>query len=129
MVVKILVPGVTSRINRDNSRILEINGSKNPDSTLAFWIGIIIFTILFHQLTPNIIAASSISRPNWKMALIPALDANGKDHRADNDHNQRDQESITGTHPVQSSEKLCCQNLEADRRAQKSRHSKGTHCA
>ena len=34
--------------------------------------------ILFHQLTPKITAASSISLPSWKIALIPALEAKGR---------------------------------------------------
>ena len=35
----------------------------------------------------------------------------------DNDHNQRNQEAITGTHAVQCSEKLGGQNLEPDRQS------------
>src|SRR6056297_220077 len=78
MVVNMLVEGVTSNIYRDNSRILEINGNRYPEINVGFCMGMMILTIRFHQPTPKITAASSISFPNCRMALIPAREAKGR---------------------------------------------------
>ena len=37
-----------------------------------------ILVIRFHQETPNMVAASSISADNWSMELVPAFVANGR---------------------------------------------------
>ena len=77
IVVSTLLAGVTSSTNRDSSLIQEMKGSRYPEITVDFWIGMIIRTIRFHQLTPIIIPASSISLLSCSMELTPDLEAMG----------------------------------------------------
>ena len=55
----------------------ETKGSRNPLIKLAFWIGNRTRTMRFHQGTPKIIAASSISPDSCIIAPVAVLDANG----------------------------------------------------